>query len=238
MENEKQNKLSKLAVISAVFVFFTYVGLIKIGVTYSSIYEVLFGIFTDLIAIGIFYWIMKMVQREKMKGLILAQFSFYGFTAIIVVWSIATIFVSKKLDEVKDFAVNITPTILTEDLSKFDSYATDDFKKLLKYDKEFKSYKDKMKEVGVVQECSFNETDNPTINFGPYISYGNLRIGYTGSFGITCYGSEKAVIVGMTLKKIDNEWKISDFAFNANVTKNVDVEEQEKIKLSNQPAKE
>jgi hypothetical protein len=58
------------------------------------------------------------------------------------------------------------------------------------------------------------------------------------TFGIRCYGEKKPVIIGAELKKVDGVWKISDFVFNANITKNVDAEEQEKIKLTNPPAEE
>lgn len=238
MQNTENKKLSKLAVAALLFTILVYFGLFTTGAGYTTMYEVLSGIFFDIIFLAVFYYIMRMVKNKDLKGLLLAQISFYGLLGIVVVWTIATLVVAQKLGEVKSFATDTVPALLTEDLSGFNSYATEDLQKLITYDKEFKGYKEKIKEVGAVKECAFAETDKPSILFGPYISYGDLKVGYTGEFTIRCYGAEKAMIVGMSLKKINGDWKISDFAFNANITKNVDAEEQEKIKLSNPPAKE
>ncbi len=234
----EEKKLSKLAVAAALFTFIVIVGLVSTGFSFTTYYTLLSGLVFDVVLLGVFYYILQMVKKNGMKGLLLARFSFYGLLAIVVIWTIGNLVVAQKLSEVNDFAVKTLPTILTPDLKGFTDYATADLQKLIKYDNEFKIYKEKMSEAGSISECAFSEHDTSTITFGPYISYSQLNIGYVATFGIRCYGDKKPVIIGAELKKLDGVWKISDFVFNANITKNVDAEEQEKIKLTNPPAEE
>jgi hypothetical protein len=197
------------------------------GVSYKNQLDFIITNIIDIAILVIFYFILRNVIKEKMRGKLLAQIGFYGFLAGYVIWLIVSFILISKLPEVKDFAVNSTPKAFNSDLSELPNYSTKDLAKIVEYSKEFEGYKEKMIDVGTLKECSFTEDDTTAIGYGPYVSYGNIKLGFVAGYSIRCYGESKILGIGASIKTEDGVWKISDFVFNSNLTKNTDIEKTE-----------
>jgi hypothetical protein len=154
----------------------------------------------------------------------LAKIGFYGFLAGFILWLVLSLLLLQKISGIKDFAISVTPKVLTSDLKALKDYSTPDLAKVVEYDSEFSAYKEKIKGVGAIKNCAVSDGDSIEVAFVPVTNSDGTSYRYTASYSVRCYGENKMIAVGIVLVNKEKQWQISDFAFNANITKDTDVE--------------
>ncbi len=214
-------KISKLAIVTFSLAIIFLICTFTIGFEYTDYIGKLISIFTDCVAIYLFYIVMKRTEKKRLGGYKIAKIALIVITFVLVADWISAIPLSTESKSLNNFATTVSPTFFGNNLETIRTNGNPNIMKLLSYEDETNKMRDDFDGIGKVTECSFDvDGTYSKVKFGPVTRVNKLNYLVTGEYLIRCYGDKKAIDLTIYLTKGGDQWKIDSFGYNSDLLGN------------------
>lgn len=202
-------KWSKWSVINFVIFIIVLLALPENFIQFSNYQDWGLEILSNFAFVAFFGWILYLTIKSKKKGLRLSLVAFYGVLALSIVTLALDLTLVNDLEDVKTFAINNGKELINSDLKKLKSLYPVELSHVYDYSSSSKDIVDSFNSVGIVNECMFVDGANAKVKENFYPVFGGYKFGKLAEVSERCYGSNGYIDLFMTLKKVNEEWKLT-----------------------------